>query len=150
MAQRTTIKVRFYELDPYRHLNHTVYFSYFETARVETLDAIGWGLGRLADEGYQFVVVDARARFEAPALMDDLLTVDTEVTEIRRTNAVWRQTMRRDDRLLATLEVRVAATDLSGRPTRMPAGLADAMCRHEAPHEEVSRQRSPPAGRSPA
>ena len=37
-AHRTTIRVRFYELDPYNHVNHSVYVSYFESARVEFVE----------------------------------------------------------------------------------------------------------------
>ena len=40
----TTIKVRFHELDPYGHVNHGVYLNYFEAARIEVLDAVGFGL----------------------------------------------------------------------------------------------------------
>jgi acyl-ACP thioesterase len=40
----TSVKVRFYELDPYDHVNHTNYFAYFETARIEYLSELGWGL----------------------------------------------------------------------------------------------------------
>jgi cobaltochelatase CobT len=35
----TEVRVRFYELDPYNHVNHTAYLGYFETARVEALGA---------------------------------------------------------------------------------------------------------------
>ena len=35
MAHETTIAVRFSELDPYGHVNHAVYLTYFEQARCE-------------------------------------------------------------------------------------------------------------------
>ncbi len=38
VTHRATIKVRFYELDPYGHVNHSVYIQYFEAARAEWLD----------------------------------------------------------------------------------------------------------------
>ena len=41
MAHRYPIKVRFYELDPYNHLNHASYVQYFEVGRVELLESIG-------------------------------------------------------------------------------------------------------------
>src|SRR5690606_12139078 len=59
----TSLKVRFYELDPYDHVNHTNYFSYFETARIEYLADMGWGLDVMKDQGWQLVVVEAHARF---------------------------------------------------------------------------------------
>ncbi|MBT8201655.1 MAG: hypothetical protein KJO36_14155 [Acidimicrobiia bacterium] len=38
------IHVRFYELDPYRHVNHSAYIQYFETARIQLLEDIDLGL----------------------------------------------------------------------------------------------------------
>ena len=63
----TSLKVRFYELDPYDHVNHTVYFSYFETARIEYLRDSGFGLDQMKKEGWQLVLVEANARFLAAA-----------------------------------------------------------------------------------
>jgi acyl-CoA thioester hydrolase len=47
---RTRIKVRHYELDTLGHLNHAVYHSYGEVARLELLEQSGAlrGLGNLA------------------------------------------------------------------------------------------------------
>ncbi|WP_410615583.1 acyl-CoA thioesterase [Amycolatopsis sp. lyj-109] len=47
---RTRIKVRHYELDTLGHLNHAVYHSYGEVARLELLERSGAlrGLGNLA------------------------------------------------------------------------------------------------------
>ena len=56
MAHRTTIAVRFAELDPYRHVNHAVYLTYFEVARTEALASVDLGLDDVAVAGYQFVV----------------------------------------------------------------------------------------------
>ena len=41
------IRVRFGELDPYNHVNHAVYISYFEAARVELLMEAGYSLGQM-------------------------------------------------------------------------------------------------------
>lgn len=123
------IKVRFHELDPYGHLNHAVYLSYFEQARVEILDELGYGLTRLADLGYHLVVVEARVRFHAPAVAGDEVEVRSEVVDIRPASSRWQQHMTRGDALLATNQVRAAITDLAGRPTKAPQGLVDAMAR---------------------
>jgi acyl-CoA thioester hydrolase len=71
----TDVKVRFGELDPYGHVNHAVYLSYLEAARVEALSAVGFGLDRLQREGLHVVVVDLRVRFHRPAVLGDTLTV---------------------------------------------------------------------------
>ena len=66
MPHRTPIKVRFYELDPYGHLNHAVYVNHFEVGRVECLESLGWGLDALQQQGN--VVHQAATTMGATAL----------------------------------------------------------------------------------
>lgn len=127
MAHRIELKVRFYELDPYDHVNHTAYFGYFETARVEALESIGWGLHRLKELGVQIVVVDMVARFEIPAVAGDTVVVQSEVLEVKRASSRWRQTMTRNGETVATLEVTAASINANGRPCRLPEGMAAAL-----------------------
>jgi YbgC/YbaW family acyl-CoA thioester hydrolase len=127
MVHRTELKVRFYELDPYDHVNHTAYFGYFETARVEALESMGWGLHRLKELGVQIVVVDMTARFETPAVAGDTVTVQSEVLEVKRASSRWRQTMTRAGDIIATLDVRAASITIDGRPCRMPEQMVKAL-----------------------
>lgn len=127
MTHRTELKVRFYELDPYNHVNHTNYLAYFETARIEYLTDAGFGLDRLKDRGWQLVVVELQARFMATAGLHDLLTIDTWVGEMGRVRSTWHQEMRRGETLIASLEVSAAFTDLDGRPRRVPEDFAAAV-----------------------
>lgn len=116
----SSVKVRFYELDPYDHVNHTNYFSYFETGRIEYLTAMGWGLDVLKERGWQFVVVEINARFLAAARYGEELTIHTWVEEAGRVKSTWRQTMLRGEEEVARITVTAAFTDLSGRPRRLP------------------------------
>lgn len=122
----TQIKVRFYELDPYDHVNHTNYFSYFETARIEYLSDMGWGLDRMKAQGFQLVVVEAHARFLAAARYGEELTIHTWVESAGRVKSTWQQTMTRGDREeVARLTITAAFTDLEGQPRRVPAEFTE-------------------------
>lgn len=123
----TSVKVRFYELDPYDHVNHTNYFSYFETARIEYLSEMGWGLDVLKERGWQFVVVEISARFLAAARYGQELTIHTWVEDAGRVKSTWRQTMLRGDEEVARITVTAAFTDLDGKPRRIPAEFVDHM-----------------------
>jgi YbgC/YbaW family acyl-CoA thioester hydrolase len=123
----TQIKVRFGELDVYGHVNHAVYLAYLEAARVEALASVGLGLDRLRAEGFHIVVVDLQLRFHRPALLGDVLTVETTVTEQGRASSRWQQRIARDDETLLTAHVRGAITDLEGRPRPAPAAMAAAL-----------------------
>ena len=123
---RYQVRVRFYELDPYNHVNHTAYLGYFEAARVEALAAAGFGLDVMKEAGFQIVLVEVTARFIKPATLHEDLVIETEVVEIARSTSRWRQEMRRGEDQIATLEVRAAFTDLDGRPVRAPEGFGEA------------------------
>lgn len=125
----TTLKVRFYELDPYDHVNHTNYFSYFETARIEYLTEMGWGLDILKQNGQQFVVVEIKARFLAAARYGEELTIKTWIEEVGRVKSEWHQLMFRGDEEVADLAVVAAFTDLDGRPRRIPPEFVEEMVR---------------------
>jgi YbgC/YbaW family acyl-CoA thioester hydrolase len=117
----STIRVRFYELDPYDHVNHTAYIGYFETGRVEALQEMGFGIDVMKQAGYQIVLIELQARFHASATLQDLLSVSTEVVEVGRATSGWHQELRKGEELIATLDVKGAFTNLSGRPVRPPA-----------------------------
>lgn len=123
----TTIDVRFYELDPYGHVNHGVYLNYFEVARAEMLQDIGFGLPALLERGVHVIVVEVAVKFRAPARAGDRLTVHTMPTEIRAASSRWHQRMLRGEELVATNDVRSALTDAAGRPMRVPADFAAAL-----------------------
>ena len=123
----TTVKVRFYELDPYDHVNHTNYFAYFETARIEYLNAMGWGLDVLKEQGWQFVVVEISARFLAAARYGQELTIHTWVEDAGRVKSTWRQTMLRGAEEVARVRVTAAFTDMEGRPRRLPPEFVERM-----------------------
>jgi len=126
----TSLRVRFYELDPYDHVNHAAYVQYFEVARIELLESVGMGLTELKAQGIHLVVTELHTRFLRSAGSGDVLSIDTEVAEIRRVSTRWRQRLRRESEVLAEQEIVVAATTTAGRPTRVPEMLIEALSRY--------------------
>lgn len=129
-VHETSLEVRFYELDPYDHVNHTNYFSYFETARIELLAEMGWGLDVMKEQGWQLVVVEAHARFLAAARYGEELTIYTWVESAERVRSTWQQTMVREGEEVARLTIAAAFTDLAGKPRRIPPEFAEALGAH--------------------
>lgn len=127
MAHRYPIKVRFYELDPYNHLNHASYVQYFEVGRVELLESIGVGLAELQKLERHIVVTEIQTRFLKSAGPHDTLVVETEVLEIRRATSRWRQRLVRGEEIIATQIVSAAMTDTAGKPVRFDPDLAAAL-----------------------
>ena len=133
MAHRYPIKVRFYELDPYAHLNHSVYVQYFETARIELLAEAGFDLTEMAQRGVMIVVTEIHTRFLASASMGDEVVVETEVLGTKRVTTRWRQRMYRGDELIADQELTAAMTNLEGKPVRFVPELLAALESYRAP-----------------
>ena len=127
MEHQLDIDVRFYELDPYRHVNHSAYIQYFETARIALLEDIGLGLIRLEDLGYRIVVTSIETRFLKSAEMGDRLTVNTWVEGMKRATATWGQKITKGDDVYATQTVGAAILTMEGRPTRWLPDFESAM-----------------------
>ena len=127
MIHRTPITVRFYELDPYRHLNHSVYIQYFEVGRIDLFAAFGWSLTGMSDLGVHIVVSEITTKFVAPGVEGDRLVVETWVQDVRRVTAEFGQRIMRGDEVLATQTVIGACTTIEGRPTRFPPELLEGL-----------------------
>lgn len=124
----TTVTVRFHELDPYGHVNHAVYLSYLEQARIEHLADAGLDLLELAAQhGWQLLVVGIDVRYLGAAGVGDVLTVTCGLAERRRASAVLAQVVCREELVLAQARVRVATVDRTGRAIALPAAVTAAL-----------------------
>lgn len=123
MIHETPIAVRFYELDPYRHLNHSVYIQYFETGRIDLFKEMGWSLTQMADLGTQIVVVSIETQFSAPGVENDQLIVESWVEDVKRVSMRFGQRILRGEEVLATQTVHGACISIEGRPKRIPEEL---------------------------
>lgn len=126
-GHRCTLKVRFYELDPYGHANHAAYVQWFEVARVEALAAVGWPIDTMLADGLAVVVTRIETDFLRSAMLGDELVVVSSLGEARRVTAIWHQAMFRHDELIARQQVHVAALTRTGTPRRWPDGLLTAL-----------------------
>ena len=137
MAFRTPLRVRFNEIDPYMHVNHAVYLTYFEYGRTDALERAGIPIQQLAADGIQLVITKAEVRFIRPATAGDHLEVVTFLGESRRASHIWRQRVVRPDDdcgevVLVEGDITIAVTDERGRPTRPPAWLQEAFVKLES------------------
>lgn len=122
-AFESRFRVRSYELDALGHVNHAVFFNYFEQARFEALEAGGFPAGELARRGWSVVVVRAEADFRREAHQGDELLVRTHVSETRRTSMTLTQEVigDRDGERIAEGAVVVVWLGSDGAPMAVPA-----------------------------
>ena len=125
---RHEIRVRFCELDPYGHVNHSVYGQYFEAGRVEALDSVGMGLHVLQQElGLTIVVAEIQTKFVASAVLGDTLVIESGLSKVGRVKATWLQRVMRGDEVIATQRMVSGCLSVEGRPTRFPDALVSAL-----------------------
>ena len=127
MTHRTDLTVRFNEIDPYGHVNHSVYVTYLEVGRTEALSDCGVPLEVMAERGYQMVVTQLEVKFRRAATLGDTLVVETEMSELRRASGTWTQRILRGDDVLVTADVTAGITDSTGKPARPPDWLFPAL-----------------------
>lgn len=133
MTHRMDLTVRFCELDPYGHVNHSRYVQYFEAGRVEALAEAGMGLDRLLnDMGLTMVVTEIRTKFVRSAHLGQVLTIESALTDVGRVRASWRQRALHDGELVAQQDMVSGCLSVEGRPTRFPTEMVAALERYRA------------------
>jgi acyl-CoA thioester hydrolase len=102
---------------------HANYLRFFERGRTEFIRALG--VDQLAlhrDEGIAFAVRSINVDFLRPALMDDIIEVETKAGLVRGPSLNLSQTIRRGQEVLTTAQVLVVCIK-GGRPQRLPEVL---------------------------
>jgi acyl-CoA thioester hydrolase len=117
------VRVYYEDTDFSGRVYHASYIRFLERGRTEWLRALGYEHGVLAGEqGVVFAVRRLEIDYLAPAIIDDLLRVETRVAAVRGAAIDFAQTVLRADQTLATAKVLVAALR-GGRPMRIPPEL---------------------------
>lgn len=104
---QTTIKVRGYHLDVYQHVNNARYLEFLEEARwawLEEVEAFHW----LQEQKLAFVVVNININYRRPAVLGDVLAIDSEITQLNGKSGIIAQRV-----LLAGQEAVVADAALT-------------------------------------
>lgn len=104
---------------------HATYLSFFERARTEFFRDRDLSVRQLHESGSVFPVIRIEADFKAAAALDDLLTIETQVTAVGRTSFTMRQFCRRvsDGKLLVEALITLVCVSSGMKPKRLPNEL---------------------------
>ena len=118
---RLPVRVYYEDTDFSGLVYHANYLRFLERGRTELLRSAGVDQSVLHAEpgGIVFAVRRMSLEYVRPALMDDLLTVETLTSEIRGASLRMSQRILRDGTVLLTAEVHVAVL-AGGKPARLP------------------------------
>jgi tol-pal system-associated acyl-CoA thioesterase len=125
---RVPVRVYYQDTDAGGVVFHAQYLAFMERARSELINALGIDLAWLADaRRVLFLVYELKARYHAPARLNDMLSVSAEVVKMGRASLVFRHRVEREAELLVEAEVTLALVDRDRmRPARMPEELKQA------------------------
>jgi acyl-CoA thioester hydrolase len=88
----TDIQVAWGDMDALQHVNNSVYFKYFETARLDFFNQINL-LGDLKSTGVGPVLSETNARFKRPVTFPDSIVVGVKISDIHKERFVMHYTV---------------------------------------------------------
>jgi len=122
-ARALSVRVYYEDTDFSGRVYHASYLRFLERGRTEWLRGHGFAHREFAENsGVFFAVRSLQIDYLAPALMDDLIRVETGVSAVRGASIEFRQRIVRGEKELVTARVLVAVIR-DGRATRIPASL---------------------------
>lgn len=128
MTHRLNLRVYYEDTDLAGIVYYANYLRFIERARTEWVRELGVDQGRLREEeGVVFAVRRVEAEYLSPARFDDILTVETALSEFTAARILLIQRVLRGDALLFDSVVTLVALTGSGRPARLPAVLRRAL-----------------------
>jgi len=121
---RTDIRVIYGDTDLMGVVYYANYLRFFEAGRNEFIRARGLRYRDFEERfSLRLPVVEAHVSYRLPARYDDLLTVETSITEVKRASARFEYRIVRGDEVVATGQTVHACIDLQGRIQRLPPEL---------------------------
>lgn len=104
---------------------HASYIAFYERARTEMLRKHGFSQQLLLAEHVAFVVRKMTVEYLAPARLDDLLEIQSEIKSIRGASMVFSQRIiNAENQILNEAEVLVVCVDLSlMKPCGLPKSI---------------------------
>lgn len=105
------------------------YLKYFERGRTEFLRERGISLTECHDKGIIFVVTKAEMEYLSPGRYNDLLLLNTQLTDISKVTFTFRHTVKKEgsERELVRGTVSLASVNRDGRPVRLPEDIKQAL-----------------------
>lgn len=117
------------EIDEQGHANNVVYVAWMQAAAIAHSASLGWTAERYLELGMGWVARRHTIEYLRPAYEHDQIIIQTHVADMKRATSTryYRIIRPEDGELLAKAETHWAFINYAtGRPTRIPAEIADA------------------------
>ena len=121
------LRVRYGETDQMGVVYHPEYLVWCEMGRTEYMRQLGAPYASLEQRGTRLVVADASLRYHAPARYDDIVRVETSLSDVRSRALTFDYLIIHSDNgnKLVTARTLLVALDGNNRPTMIPADVRE-------------------------
>lgn len=123
----TTIRVRYEETDRMGVVYYGKYFVWFEVARTEHFRKLGLTYSELEKSGLRIMVVDARCTYKNPVTYDDLIDIETRISQVKNTSMVFTYELYNEGKLVAKGETGHVFTNEKGKPVKIPSSIKNSL-----------------------
>jgi acyl-CoA thioester hydrolase len=127
---KLNIRVSYRDTDKMGVVYYANYFVFFEMGRTELMRQIGFTYDEMEKQGLYFPVVNAQCNYHAPAHYDDLITVETTISELKNVTVTFSYKIKCDDKVLVTGSTKHPLVNYAFKPTRIPQNLKDLLQGH--------------------
>jgi acyl-CoA thioester hydrolase len=119
------LRVRYGETDQMGVVYHAEYLVWCEMGRTEYMRQLGQSYASLEEAGTILVVAEAALRYHAPARYDDIIRVETTLSDVRSRALTFEYVICHagTGTRLVTARTMLVALDRSNRPVPLPIAM---------------------------
>jgi acyl-CoA thioester hydrolase len=116
------IRIRYGETDQMGFCYYGNYAQFLEVARVETLREQGISYKELEENGILLPVRNYSIKYIAPAKYDDVIQINTEISDIKNSQIIFKYSIYLDQKLIATAVTELVFVSKENyKPMKVPA-----------------------------
>ncbi len=130
ISSTTQIRVRYAETDQMGFAHHSHYLAWFELARVEMMDHLGYPYREMEESGFLLPVLEVSLQYRKPVTFDDRVAIEAVMREKAGLRMRIDYTVRCRDEITATGFTRHAFINPQGQPTKPPRRFLEIIAPH--------------------
>lgn len=144
------LRARFAETDAMRVVHHTEYFVWFEVARTELLRSLGLPYTEIQKRGFYMPLVEAFAKYMAPARYEDEVEVRIRASKIGRSSIRFDYDVTKvpGRELLSTGHTVHVLVGSDGKAKKIPDDLRERLSPWSPKRRPIRRSPSPTSSRA--
>ncbi len=133
LIYKTSVRVRYADTDQMKYVYNGKYFEYFEVGRTEMMRELGLTYKEIEDIGFLMPVLETKITYLSPAFYDELLEIQTIVSELPKVKVHIDHVIKSLDRDVEVVKGYVELAFINTqtmKPTRAPRIFLDAISKY--------------------